>query len=173
MNFLQLAKERYSVRSFSEKKVEQDKIDDILEAGRIAPTAVNKQPQRILVINEPEQLAKLKECTPYHFNAPLAFLVCYDKSLSWQRDYDEREMGYIDASIVACHIMLQITAVGLGSTWVGHFDPVKIKELYQIPDNYIPIALFPTGYLSDKSKPSHLHEERLELSETVSYNHFK
>lgn len=172
MDFLQLAKERYSVRKFADKKVEQEKIALILQAGRIAPTAANKQPQRILVINEQKQLDKLKECTPYHFNAPLAILVCYDKTASWVRDYDKIEMGYVDASIVACHIMLQITALGLGSTWVGHFDPVKIKEAFDIPEHLIPIALFPTGYLADTAKPSAQHESRLDLTETVFYNHF-
>lgn len=172
MDFLQLAKDRYSVRKFADKQVEQEKIDLILQAGQVAPTAVDKQPQRILVINEPAQLAKLKDCTPYHFHAPLAFLICYDKTASWARDYDNQEMGCVDASIVACHMMLQITAIGLGSTWVGHFDPVKIKELFQIPANFVPVALFPAGYLADTSKPSHLHEKRLELAETVFYNHF-
>lgn len=76
MDFLELAKERYSVRKFSDKKVEREKLDAILEAGRCAPTAVNYQPQRVLVLESPEALEKLKGCTPYHFHAPLALLVC-------------------------------------------------------------------------------------------------
>ena len=76
MDFLQLAtEERYSVRQFSDKPVEQEKLDLILEAGRIAPTACNYQPQRILVIREPEGLDKLKQCTSCHFDAPLALLI--------------------------------------------------------------------------------------------------
>ena len=82
MEFDQLLKERYSVRKFSNQKVEKEKIDKILEAARIAPTAVNYQPQRILVVEDPDNLAKLKECTKYHFHAPLAMILCYDKTVS-------------------------------------------------------------------------------------------
>ena len=74
MDFLQLVKDRYSVRKFSDRKVEQEKLDLILEAGRVAPTAVNYQPQRILVLSSEENLAKLKSCTIYHFHAPMALL---------------------------------------------------------------------------------------------------
>lgn len=93
MDFLELAKERYSVRKFSDKKVEREKLDAILEAGRCAPTAVNYQPQRILVLESPEALEKLKGCTPYHFHAPLALLVCYDREASWKRSHDNCTWG--------------------------------------------------------------------------------
>ncbi len=79
MNFIDLAKERYSVRNFDTKKIEQEKLDLILKAGQLAPTAVNYQPQRILVIESTEALEKLKTCTIYHFNAPMALLICADK----------------------------------------------------------------------------------------------
>lgn len=172
MDFIKLAKNRYSVRKFSDKKVEQEKINLILEAGRLAPTAVNKQPQRILVINEIDILDRLKECTPYHFNAPLAILICYDKTASWTREHDNSESGLIDASIVASHMMLEIADIGLGTTWVGHFDPIKIQKIFKLPETFVPVALFPIGYPSDNSKPSHLHDKRLSLSETVFFNQF-
>ena len=88
MNFLELAKSRYSCRSFSNKEVETEKIKKILEAGRVAPTAVNYQPQRILVIQDKEKLDKLSECTRYGWNAPLIMIICYDKNISWKRKYD-------------------------------------------------------------------------------------
>lgn len=77
MDFLELAKDRYSVRKFCDKKVEKEKLDLILEVGRVAPTAVNYQPQRILVLDTEDALSKLKICTTYHFHAPLALLICY------------------------------------------------------------------------------------------------
>ena len=80
MDFLELAKTRYSCRSFSSKKVEKEKLEKILEAGRIAPTAVNYQPQRILVLQDPEKLEKLKECTKYGWGAPVIMIICYDKN---------------------------------------------------------------------------------------------
>lgn len=107
MDFLELAKERYSVRKFSDKKVEREKLDAILEAGRCAPTAVNYQPQRVLVLESPEALEKLKGCTPYHFHAPLALLVCYDREASWKRSFDNCDMGAVDAAIVTTQMMLE------------------------------------------------------------------
>ena len=116
MDLMNLLKERYSVRNFSDKKVEKEKINAILDAGRLAPTAVNFQPQRILVLESEQSLANLKECTRYHFEAPLAFLICYDNTVSWKRAYDNKDMGEVDASIVATQMMLEITNLGLGTT---------------------------------------------------------
>jgi nitroreductase len=119
MEFEELARNRYSLRKFSPKPVEKEKLDLILEAGRLAPTACNYQPQRILVIKSEEALAKLKKCTPYVFDAPTALLVCYDGKVSWKRGYDGKESGDIDASIVGTHLMMEAAQLGLGTTWVG------------------------------------------------------
>ena len=173
MDFLDLAKERYSVRKFSDKKVEKEKLDKILEAGILAPTAVNFQPQRILVLDSEENLAKLKECTQYHFNAPLALLVCYDKTVSWKRKHDNKDEGEIDASIVTTHMMLEIANLGLGSTWVGYFDPAAVVKAFKLPENIIPIAILPTGYPSEASVPSPMHSKRYEKDQIVYYNSFK
>ena len=173
MNFLQLVKERYSVRKFSDKKIEKEKLDLILEAGRVAPTAVNYQPQRILVIENEESLAKLKSCTPYHFNAPLALLVCYDSTVSWKRHYDKEDMGVVDASIVTTQMMLQVAELGLGSTWVGHFNADLIKETFELPEYLVPVALLPIGYPSSDSAPNPLHGKRYDISDTVFFNSFK
>lgn len=173
IDFLELAKERYSVRVFSDKKVEAEKIDLILEAGRLAPTACNNQPQRILVLDSEESLNKLKSCTPYHFNAPLAIIICYDNTVSWKRRYDSKDSGDIDASIITSHMMLEITNLGLGSTWVGHFDPAAIKETFELPDNIIPVAILPIGYPGAESTPNMNHNKRLSKEETIFYNSFK
>lgn len=172
MDFLKLAKMRYSVRKFKTIEVEKEKLELILEAAKLAPTACNFQPQRVLVIKSKEGLEKLKSCTRHHFNAPLAILICYDKSVSWKRKYDGYESGDIDASIITTHMMLEITNLGLGSTWVGDFDPQKIKSEFNIPNNYVPVALLPIGYESDDSLPNPNHEKRLELNQIVSYNSF-
>ncbi len=105
MNFIDLAKERYSVRNFDTKKIEQEKLDLILKAGQLAPTAVNYQPQRILVIESTEALEKLKTCTIYHFNAPMALLICADKDEAWKRSYDGKSHTDINGSIVATHMI--------------------------------------------------------------------
>lgn len=174
MNFSQLVKERYSVRKFSNQKVEKEKLDLILQSGRVAPTAVNYQPQRILVIEAEENLAKLKSCTPYHFNAPLALLVCYDSTVSWKRSHDKKEMGEVGASIVATHMMLQAHELGLGSTWVGHFNPDIIRESFEIPEYLVPVVLLPIGYPSSDSVPHpKMHYSRYDLNNTVFFNTFE
>lgn len=103
--FKALATERYSVRKFDTKPVEQEKVDIILETARLAPTAHNYQPQRLFVLNTADSLNKLKDCTNGHFNAPLAIIVCYDNTVSWKREYDDADLGTVDASIVGSHIM--------------------------------------------------------------------
>ena len=172
MEFLKLAKERYSLRNFSHKKVEKEKLDIILEAGRVAPTAVNYQPQRILVLDNDESLEKLKLCTKYHFNAPLAILICYDSNVSWKRTCDQEDEGVIDASIVATHMMLQVHELGLGSTWVGNFDVDLMKKEFNIPENIVPAILFPMGYPNEEAKPASNHYKRYNIEETVFYNNF-
>lgn len=169
MDFMNLIKERYSVRKFSEKKVEKEKIDLILEAGRFAPTAVNFQPQRLYVLESDCALAKLKECTVFHFNAPVAILVCYDNTVSWKRPYDNKDMGDVDAAIVTTQMMLEVANLGLGTTWVGHFDPSAMKEKFELPDNIVPVALLPIGYPAEDSTPNPRHSERLEITKTVSF----
>ena len=172
MNFLELAKERYSVRKFSDKKVEREKLDAILEAGRCAPTAVNYQPQRILVLESPEALEKLKKCTPCHFDAPLALLVCYDRGVSWKRSFDGHDMGEVDASIVTTQMMLEAAALGLGTTWVGYFDPEAVKREFALPGWLAPVAILPAGYPAADAAPAPFHEKRLAREETVFFNSF-
>lgn len=172
MDFLALAEKRYSVRKFKTRNVEKDKIDRILEAARLAPTAVNAQPQRILVLRTKESLAKLKECTQFHFDAPLAFLVCYDKSSMWTRKYDGQTSGEIDAAIVGTHMMMEAADLGLGSTWVMSFDPAAMRKAYSIPEDLMPVALFPMGYAADDAGPGPRHSDRLPLERTVSYDTF-
>ena len=136
MDFLKLAKERYSCRSFSTKEVEQEKIDSILEAAKVAPTARNLQPQKILVLTAKEELDKLSLCTKFGWNAPVMMIIFYDKDISYKREsYDNKDFGIIDASIVTTHMMLEIQNLGLGTTWIGAFDPDKLCEVYNIPRN--------------------------------------
>lgn len=167
MDLINLFKERYSVRKFTAQKVEDEKIELILQAGRLAPTAVNNQPQRIFVIKSDEAVAKLKNVTPYHFNASVVFLICYDTEKSWKNPFSGRDMGIVDASIVTTHMMLEVANLGLGATWVGYFDPKVVSETFELPENIVPVALLPVGY--PDLAPSPRHAERLELKETVKY----
>lgn len=172
MDFLELVKKRYSCRSFSDKRVEKEKLEKILEAGRLAPTGRNNQPQRILVLQEEKDLEKIKECTPYGWNAPVMLIVCYDKEVSWKRKADGKEGGEVDAAIVATHMMLEIANLGLGTTWIGSLNPEKVKQMYSIPASYEVVAILPIGYQSDEAKPSDNHDKRLPLEETVYWDSF-
>lgn len=172
MDFLKLAQERYSVRKFTDRKIEQNTIDQILKVGHLAPTACNRQPQRILVINNEDSISKLKKCTKCHFDAPAAMLICYDKEDCWQRKYDGEISGQIDASIVTTHMMLEAFALGVGTTWVMHFNPEAVKTEFAVPDNLEPVALLVMGYPAEDAKPFPGHSEFKPLEDIVSYNEF-
>lgn len=162
---------RYSCRNFSVKEVELEKIERILEVARLAPTARNYQPQRLLILNEKEQLQKLSSCTQYGWNAPVIIIVFYDKLVSYKRDeYDEWEFGDIDISIVTTHMMLEAQNLGLGTTWIGSFDPKKLIELYEVAENLVPVAILAVGYPSNESGPSKLHFQRNKISDFVYWN---
>lgn len=169
MDFLEMTKTRFSVREFSNKKVEEEKLQKILEAARVAPTACNKQPQRIFVIQEEQALKKMKNCTRFDFDAPLIFIICYDKTESWKRSVDGKDGGEVDASIVTTHMMFEAMELGLGTTWVGSFNPMQVRKEYDIPEAYEIVSILPTGYPSENAKPSKQHEERKEIKQMVKY----
>lgn len=172
MSFSELAKNRFSVRNFKDISVNQADIDKILEAGYVAPTACNLQPQQILVINSEDGLKNLRKCTECHFNAPLAFIISYDNLRCWTRVYDGKGSGVIDASIVATQMMLQATELGIGSTWVMYFIPEAIKEEFKFPDSLEPVALLVMGYPLDGVEPTAAHFKTKEMREMVMYNSY-
>lgn len=172
MDFLTLAKERYSARSFSDQKVAPELVEKVLEAGRLAPTAANYQPQRILVLDTKENLDKLSFLNQraHMFHAPLCFVVCYDKAASGKRPLDNHDYGTTDASIAATLMALEITDLGLASTWVGHFPPDAAKEAFHLPESWVPVVFLPTGYPDENCKPHANHFIRKELKEIAFYN---
>ena len=172
MDFLQLVAERYSVRNFESKHIEQDKIDKIIKAAHLAPTGCNYQPYRILVLNTDESIQKLKGCTKCHFGAPCAFLVCYNREESWKRPYDGALSAPVDAAIVATHMMLEAQTLGIGCCWVMHFDPGAMKDTFAIPDGIEPAALLVMGYPTADAKPLPLHSQYRPLDEIVYYDSF-
>lgn len=154
MDFLEFARKRWSVRSYSEKPVEQEKIDKILQAAMIAPTAVNYQPQKIYVLKSEKALAKIRAITNSTYNAPLVFLICSDSERSWHSHFvQEYDSGEMDASIVCTHMMLEAEDLGLGSVWVLLFDPDKVAKAFDLPENIRPHCLLPVGYPSQNARP--------------------
>lgn len=167
-DFLTLAHDRYSVRSFADTKVEQEKIDKILEAGRIAPTAVNSQPQMIYVARSEEAMQKLNELSPCMYGAPQCIILCYNDETVCRRGLDGN-YGEIDGTIVLTHMMMEATDLGLGTCMVGRFDPDKLVEAFNLPENIHPILLMPFGYAAEDATPSPRHTEYRPAEETVAY----
>ena len=154
MSFLDLAAERYSVRSYSSQPVEQEKIDRILKAAQLAPTAVNYQPQMIYVLKSDEALDKINRLCRCIYGAPLVFLICSDERRTWK---SQTEPGYstgeMDCSIVCTHMMLEAWEQGLGSVWVRLFDVKEVVKAFGLPSYIKPVCLLPVGYAAPDSKP--------------------
>ena len=165
MNFLELAKARYSCRQLTAVAIEPEKIERILQATLAAPTAKNVQPYKIWAV---KSFDKLKQTTNYTFGAALAFVIGAKAEGAFVRPFDGKNFADIDAAIVATHMMLAIQDEGLGTTWVGYFDAPKLKELFPEMQDYELVAIFPVGYPAADAKPSNRHEERRALSEAVA-----
>ncbi len=172
MDFEKVISERYSVRKFKNEHLKKEDIDKILHASHIAPTGCNNQPQRILVLNTDESVEKLKPCTKCHFDAPCAFLVCYNKDESWQRCYDQVLSAPVDAAIVTTHMMLEAHNIGVGTCWVMYFDPDAMRKAFNIPENFVPYALLVAGYPHQDSAPLPLHQKVRPMEEVVYYDAF-
>lgn len=154
MDFLEFSRKRYSVRSYSQQPVEDEKINKILQAAMIAPTAVNYQPQKIYVLKSPEALQKVRSITRSTYEAPLVFLVCSDTDRSWHSPFvSGYDSGEMDASIVCTHMMLEAEDLGLGSVWVLLFDPEKVRKAFHLPEHIVPHCLLPVGYPSQNATP--------------------
>lgn len=166
MAFIDLARERYSERRFASTPIPPEKLDLILEAGRVAPTACNNQPQRILVVDTPEGLEKMDRCTKCRFGAPCVLVLAYDMTKA-ARNPDVVDFGVVDTSIVATHMMLQASELGVHSCWVGLIDPSELRRQFKIPKTYRVISVMPMGYPGAHSRPSSMHTQSLPLDELV------
>ncbi len=169
MTFYDLAKKRYSVRKFRPDPVPEDIIQKILEAGMIAPTGCNSQPQRILVVRSSEGLEKIKASTRCHFDAPLVFVICYNREECWKRPYDGKLSGDIDATIVATHMMLAAEELGVGSCMVMHYRPEVLKEQFSLGGQLESTLLLVMGYPAADSAPAPAHDASRPMDELVSW----
>ena len=167
MDFEKLCAERYSLRKFSNRPIEAEKLEKVLEAGRKAPTAHNLQPQRILVMQSKEALEKAEECTACKFHPPVILVVAYDPAKAWNREGDMKNHGEIDATIAATQMMLQAADLGLGTCYVGMFSQEKLHEMFPEMKGLVATAMLPLGYPAETAHPSRLHGDRMPLDEMV------
>lgn len=172
MDFLELAKRRYSVRKYQPKSIEKEKLMKILEAGRVAPTAANLQPYRLIVVQEQEGLDRLAKAANI-YAAPLAIIVCSDHNKAWKRPFDGKRTIDIDASIVTDHMMIQATELGLGTVWICRFEPDIVRKEFNLPDNLEPINILAVGYAEGPGASPDRHETaRLPLKDIVFYERY-
>jgi nitroreductase len=155
MNFLELTKKRFSARNYSADKVEENKIDYIIECARLAPSAVNYQPWHFMIVVSEEQKQKLRLCynREWFAHAPVYIVVCVDEVEAWVRKSDNKNHADIDAAIATEHICLAATEVGLGSCWVCNFDLDVFKTNFQLSSGKYPVAIISLGYI--KEQPEH------------------
>ena len=168
MEFKEAIRKRYSCRKYDPREVEQEKLDAVLEAGRLAPTAKNLQEQRIYVIRGEEGLAKADRITPCRYGAPLVLLVAYDKNDVFVYS-DGRDSGAEDASIVATQMILAAADEGLASCWLNKFESEEAKKIFGLPENEEILMLMDLGYAAEGALPGPNHENRKPLEETVRY----
>jgi nitroreductase len=172
MNFIQLAKRRYSSRKYKQIVVEDEKLNLVLEAGRIAPSAVNYQPWFFLVVRG-ENVENLRAC--YHRDwfktAPMYIVLCSDHSRSWKRG-DGKDHADIDTAIAADHITLAATSIGLATCWVCNFNGQRLAEILNLPDHIEPVVILPLGYPDDVVDPERHSNKRKDLDEIVVYERF-
>ena len=169
MDFIEIAKKRYSVRSYKDKKVEEEKLQKILEAAHVAPTAANLQPVRLIAVQSREGLAKIGKGANL-YGAPLAVIVCADHGKAWMRPFDKKQTTDIDASILTDHMMLQATELGLGSVWICYFKPDVIRREFGLPDNLEPVNILAVGYSDEEAADPERHSQtRIPAEELVSY----
>ena len=166
MDFLELARKRYSVRSYKSDPVEQEKLDRILEAARLAPTAVNIQPFQLMVVHTLNREAELLKIynKKWFVQPPIVICGCGLVAKSWVRK-DGKNYNDVDVAIVMDHLILAATAEGLGTCWIGAFDSAAAKEVLGLPDGVEPIAFTPLGYAADRPP----RKKRKPLSELVKY----
>lgn len=169
MEFKEVIRNRYSCKKFSDRAVEPEKLENVLEAGRLAPTAKNLQEQHVYVVQSGEALARIDELTPCRYGAPVVLVVAFDKNNVFTYPGGRRDSGVEDATIVATQMILAAADEGLDSCWVNFFDPDKMAAALELPENEEILMVMDLGYGAEGAGPLPNHESRKPLSETVSY----
>jgi len=166
MEFTELVHTRYSVRAYKSDPIEKDKLDHILEAARLAPTAANRQPFGLVVARTENIRSELKRVydREWFVQAPLVICACGYPEIGWMR-YDGKSYIDVDVAIVMDHLILAATDLGLGTCWIASFNVGAAQEVFGLPDEFEPIVLTPLGYPDDQPSP----KERKKISDLVHY----
>ena len=167
MEFEDIIRKRMAVRNFSDKKIEQELLNKILEAGRIAPTAKNNQPIKIYVVNSNEGMEKIDRASRCRYGAQTVLIICGNKEEAYHKeDYSTYEM---DSCIVGTHMMLEATNLEIDNIWVEAFDEKILRAEFNIPEELTPVLLMPLGYKAEDCLINPLHDKRKSLEEIIEY----
>ena len=147
MQFLELVRKRFSVRAYDSRPVQEEALQNILEAGRLAPSAANRQPVSFIVVRDEARRRALGEAYPreWFWRAPAIIVVCVEPARAWVRA-DGKNYADVDGAIAMDHMTLCAADLGLGTCWVGAFEPSKVKRALSIPDGVEPLVMTPLGY---------------------------
>ena len=168
MGFMELARQRYSVREFSSERPSQGVLDQLLECLLVAPTAKNMQPERVYVLQSDEALAKVDTITKCRYGAPIVLLFAYDQTKDYQNPWEPQfHSGEQDVSIVATHVMLRAVELGLGTTWVNWYHVSESERLFGLPKSERSVLLMPVGYPAEGARPSRSHTQSRPFSDLV------
>ena len=169
MDFLELAKQRYSVRAYKSDPVEDEKLQKVLEAARLAPTACNLQPFQFIVIHTKGREAELRRIysDSWFVQAPIVICACGMPSQSWVRS-DGKNYWEVDVTIAMDHLILAAADLGLGTCWIGAFNPDAAREVLRLPNDVEPIAFTPLGYPDDQPG----YKGRKTINELVKHEHW-
>ena len=167
MEFEEVIRKRTAVRKFSDRKLEKEKLDKILEAGRLAPTDKNNQPIKIYVVQSNEGIDKIDKATKCRYGAKTVLIICGNKEQSFKKDdFTTYEM---DSCIVATHIMLEATNLGVDNIWIEAFDENILRKEFSIPEELVPVCLLPLGYKAEDCPMNPLHNIRKSIEDIIEY----
>lgn len=161
MELMELMRARYSARGFSAEQIGDAELGRILEAGRIAPSAINRQPWRFVVIRSEEGLAKVDECSPCRYGASTAVLVCFDIEESAKSEVVP-DYGWVDCGLAVMQMTLMAKELGIDSCIVGRFEPALARELFNLPENVVPYQFVMLGRSQVNPGPKHFDRRPLE-----------
>lgn len=169
MDFIKLASERYSLKKYDGIKVEKDKLDLILQAANLAPTAKNLQSFKIYVAESSEALAKVDQVTPCRYGASTVLILSYDRDNIFTYPGGKYDSGFEDTAIVATHNILAAKSLGVDSCWINNMDPDEVKSTFDLPANEIVVCLIDLGYPAEGASPLPNHTKRKNLTDLVEY----
>ncbi len=169
MHFKELINSRYSVREYHENKVDQTLIKQVVNAGRLAPSAANHQPWKFIAIDDEEVLSKIRTAYPrdWFYTAPNLIIIYGNHNESWKRTSDSKDHCDIDAAIAIDHITLMATELELGTCWVCNFNPEIVNEVIKPENNWEPIAILTLGYPKQIKAPT---KKRKDIDDVLSFN---